>query len=103
MTSKPVGLDTKRTTESSMVTHIRRHTFQKLEVDWENLKRRREELEANLLVEPAMNWQDAAVKAQYIIRRYAETAEALDSGRQELIQSALDDLARLSDTEVTNQ
>ncbi len=103
MTSNPVDRDTKRTTESSMVSHIRRHSLQKLEVDWENLKRRREELEANLLVEPAMNWPDAAVKAQYIIRRYAETAEAQGSRRQKIIQSALDDLARLSDTEVTLQ
>ncbi|NDR57039.1 MULTISPECIES: hypothetical protein [Aliiruegeria] len=103
MTSNPVELGTKRSAESSMVTHIRRHSLQKFEVDRENLRERQEELEATLLVEPAMNWRDAAVKVQYLIRRYSETAEAQDASRQELIQSALDDLARLSDTEVTNQ
>ena len=35
------------------------------------------------------------MKAQYLIRRYSETAEAQDARKQKLIQRALGDLARL--------
>ena len=54
---------------------------------------------AQLLAEPSVTWMEAAVKAQYLIRRYAETAEAGDARKQKLIQRALGDLARLIESE----
>ena len=63
------------------------------------LRRRQEELEVQLLAEPAANWREAAIKAQYLIRRYGETAEGQDTRRQKPINRALGDLARLIDEE----
>ena len=95
MTDKPVDLDTRRSTASQMATDIRRHSLKDFEADQKALRLRQEELEAQLLAEPAADWHEAAVKAQYLIRRYAETAEAQDARRQKLIRRALNDLARL--------
>lgn len=81
-----------------MQTDIRRHSLQDFEAERESLRRRQEELEAQLLAEPARTWPDAAAKAQYLLRLYAETNEAQDARRQKLIQRALGDLARLMDS-----
>lgn len=102
MTDDPVNLDARRSTESRMATDIRRHSLKDFEADQYELRRRQEELEAQLLAEPAANWQEAAVKAQYLIRRYSETFEAQDARRQKLIQRALGDLARLIEAEAPN-
>jgi len=103
MTDDPVDLDTRRTTESKMATDFRRHSLKDFEAEQAALRRRQEELETQLLAEPAASWQEAAVKAQYLIRRYAETAEAQDARRQKLIQRALGDMARLIEEEVEKQ
>lgn len=95
----PVDLDARRSTESRMATDIRRHSLKEFEADQDALRRRQAELEAQLLAEPAANWHEAAVKAQYLIRRYAETSEAQDARRQKLIARALGDLARLIEAE----
>lgn len=95
MTDDPVSLDTRRSTEGQMATDFRRHALKDFEADQEALRLRQAELETQLLAEPAVTWQEAAVKAQYLIRRYSETAEAQDARRQKLIQRALGDLARL--------
>ena len=42
-----------------------------------------------LLAEPASNWHEAAIKAQYLIRRYSETADARDARRQRLIERVI--------------
>ncbi len=102
MTDDPVDLDARRTTESKIAADIRRHSLKDFEADQAALRRRQEELEAQLLADPAANWHEAAVKAQYLIRRYAETSEAGDARRQKLIQRALGDLARLIDAEGTS-
>ena len=100
MTENPVDLDARRSTESQMATDIRRHSLKDFEADQKALRLRQDELEAQLLAEPAADWHEAAVKAQYLIRRYAETAEAQDARRQKLIRRALSDLARLISGEV---
>lgn len=99
MTDDPVNLDTRRSAESRMATDIRRHSLRDFEADQRALRLRQEELEVQLLAEPAANWREAALKAQYLIRRYSETAEARDARRQELIERALGDLARLIEEE----
>ncbi|MGR3760662.1 hypothetical protein ACUXV3_11110 [Roseobacteraceae bacterium NS-SX3] len=102
MNDDPVDLDTRRSEESRMATDFRRHSLKRFEADQEALRRRQDELEAQLLADPAANWHEAAIKAQYLIRRYARTAEAQDARRQKLIQSALGDIARLLDDEAEN-
>ena len=99
MTDDPVELDGRRTAAGKMATDIRRHALQDFEADREALRRRQEELEAQLLAEPAESWPEAAAKAQYLIRLYALTGDAQDARRKKLIERALGDLARLTDRE----
>lgn len=99
MTDDPVDLDARRSAESKIATDVRRHSLKDFEADQRALRMRQEELEAQLLAEPASNWHEAAIKAQYLIRRYSETAEAQDARRQRLIERALGDLARLIEEE----
>ena len=102
MTDDPVKLDARRSSEGMMATEFRRHALKDFEADQAALRLRQGDLEAQLLAEPARTWQEAAVKAQYLIRRYAETSEAQDARRQKLIQRALRDLARLIEREEPN-
>lgn len=95
MSDDPIDLDTRRSLEGKMATDIRRHSLKDFEADQAALRRRQEDLEAQLVAEPATTWPEAAVKAQYLIRRHAETCETQDARRQKLIQRALGDLARL--------
>lgn len=99
MTDDPVDLDARRSAESKIATEIRRHALRDFEADQAALRLRQEELEVQLLAEPASNWHEAAIKAQYLIRRYSETAEAQDARRQDLIERALGDIARLIEEE----
>jgi hypothetical protein len=97
MSDEPVDLDGHRTSAGRIATDIRRHALQEFEADRQALRRRQEELEAQLLAEPAETWPEAAAKAQYLIRLYATTSEAQDARRKQLIGRALADLARLID------
>lgn len=100
MTDDPIDLDTRRSTESMVASEFRRQALKAFEADQTSLRQRQEELETQLLAEPAATWPEAAVKAQYLIRRYAETFEAQDARRQKLIARALGDLARLIEGEL---
>ena len=95
----PVDLDTRRSAGNLMAADIRRHSLRDFEADQSDLRKRQEELEAQLLAEPARTWVEAAARAQYLIRRYAETAEAQDARKQKLVARALGDLARLMEEE----
>lgn len=103
MTDKPVDLDTRRSAEGRMATDFRRFALKDFEADQRALRQRQEELEVQLLAEPASSWHEAALKAQYLIRRYAETAEGSDARRQQLIERALGDLARLIEEDGAEQ
>jgi hypothetical protein len=96
-TNDPVELDGRRTAAGKIATDIRRHALHEFEADREALRRRQDELEAQLLASPAESWTEAATKAQYLIRLYAMTADAQDARRSRLIERALADLARLID------
>ncbi len=91
----PVSLDLRRSAVALIAADIRRHSLKDFEADQTELRKRQEELEAQLLAEPARTWQEAAGRAQYLIRRYAETAEGQDARKQRLVARALGDLARL--------
>ena len=103
MTDEPVDLDARRSAESKMATDIRRHALKEFEADQEALRKRQAELEVQLLANPAATWHEAAVKAQYLIRRYAETSDAQDARRQKLVERALGDIARLIEGESADQ
>ncbi len=95
----PVDLDTRRNAGDLIAADIRRHSLRDFEADQHELRKRQEELEAQLLAEPARNWHEAGARAQYLIRRYAETSEAKDARKQKLVARALGDLARLMEDE----
>ena len=97
MTDEPIELDGRRTTAGRIATDIRRHALQQFEADRLPLRRRQEELRAQLLADPAETWPEAAAKAQYLIRLYGATADGQDALRKQLIAGALADLARLID------
>jgi hypothetical protein len=103
MTDNPVDLDGRRSAAGKIATDIRRHALQEFEADREALRRRQEELEAQLLASPAESWCEAAAKAQYLIRLYAATPDAQDARRTKLIERALGDLARLIDRETLSE
>lgn len=99
MNDDPVDLDSRRSMAGRMATNERRHSLKEFEAAQESLRRRQEELEAQLLAEPAETWPEAATKAQYLIRLYAQTSEGQDARRQKLIERTLGDLARLMESD----
>jgi hypothetical protein len=101
MNDQPIDLDGRRSSAGRIAADIRRHALQEFEADRTALRRRQEELEAQLLATPAETWIEAAAKAQYLIRQYATTADAQDERRRKLIDRALSDLARLIDRDTT--
>lgn len=95
MTDDPVDLDEHRGMAAQIATDIRRQQLHEFQDHQAALRRREEELEKHLLAAPAETWPEAAAKAHYLIRLFAATPEAQDPRRKELIEHALDDLARL--------
>jgi hypothetical protein len=98
VTDDPVDLDEHRGMAAQRATDVRRQRLHEFQADQAALRRRQEELERLLLAAPAETWpEEAAAEAQYLIRLFADTPEAQDSRRKELIAHALDDLNRLCD------
>jgi hypothetical protein len=97
MADDPIELDGHRTSAGRIATDIRRQALQEFEADRLALRRRQEEIEGQLLADPAEPWSEAAAKAQYLIRLNAASADARDPRRKELIARALADFARLMD------
>ena len=95
MTDEPVDLDERRGMAAQKATEIRRERFHQFQADQAMLRERQEELEKHLLAAPAETWPEAAVKAQYLIQLFADTLEAQDPRRKELIAHAMEDLTRL--------
>jgi hypothetical protein len=71
--------------------------FRPTRQDQAALRRRQEEFERHALAAPSTTWAEAAAEARYLILLFAETSEARNPRRQELIAKVLDDLVRLSD------
>ena len=96
VTDDPVELDEHRGMAAQKSTEIRRRLHQ-VQADQAALRRRQEEFERHALAAPSTTWAEAAAEARYLILLFAETSEARNPRRQELIAKVLDDLARLSD------
>ena len=99
MTDDPVDLDEHRGMAAQKATEIRRDRFRQFQEDQATLRLRQQELEKHLLAAPAETWPEAAVKAEYLIQIFAETMEAQDPRRKELIAHTMEDLTRLSGRE----
>ena len=95
MTDNPVDLDERRDAAALKAIEIRRQRIVEFKDDQAALRCRQEELEKLLLAAPAETWPEAAAKAEYLIQLFADTPEAQDPRRKELIAHALDDIARL--------
>jgi hypothetical protein len=94
MTDKTIDLDQHRGMAAQKATDIRR-LLSEVEANQEALRLRQDELEAHLLAAPALNWQEAAEKARYLLNLFAQTPAAQDPRRQKLITDLLDDFVRL--------
>ncbi len=66
------------------------------EADQQSRRDGDEELATQLMAEPAQSWREAAAKAEYLLRRYAGSADAQDARRKTLVERVLLDLARLT-------
>jgi hypothetical protein len=91
----PVKLDEHRGMAAQKATETRR-LLAEVEANERSLRRRQEELETQLVAEPAATWPEAAEKARYLLGLFASTPFAQDPRRQRLITSVLDDFRRLS-------
>jgi hypothetical protein len=95
MTDKPIDLDQHRGMAAQKATGLRR-MMAEVEANERSLRQRQDELETQLLAEPATNWHDAAEKARYLLNLFAATPTAQDPRRQKLIAAVLVDFRRLS-------
>lgn len=95
MTDKPVELDQHRGMAAQKATDLRR-LLADVETNEEALRLRQAELEAHLIAAPAVNWPEAAEKARYLLKLFANTLTAQDPRRQKPIAAVLDDFERLA-------
>jgi hypothetical protein len=95
MTEKPIDLDRHRGMAAQKATELRR-LMTEVHANERALRLRQEELESHLLAAPAMNWQEAADKARYLLNVFADTLAAQDPRRQKLIAAVIDDFDRLA-------
>ena len=97
MSDDPVRLDDHRSNSGRISANMRRIRLTEIDDQYWSLLRSHEELEAQLLADPAKTWPEAAAKAQFLIRRFANTADAEGALVQVVIERALGDLARLTE------
>jgi hypothetical protein len=95
MTDKTIELDQHRGMAAQKATDLRR-LLSEVEANEVALRERQAELETHLLAAPAASWNEAAEKARYLLRIFADTPAAQDPRRQTLITAVLDDFARLA-------
>jgi hypothetical protein len=95
MTDKPVDLDQHRGMAAQKATDLRR-LLSEVAANERTLRATQDELEAQLIAAPALNWQEAADKVRYLLSLLAATASGQDPRRKTLIQAVLDDFDRLS-------
>jgi hypothetical protein len=95
MTDDPISLDEHRGMAARQATELRRR-HSRIKDDQEALRLRQAELE-RLLAAPAATWREAAMKARYLIKLFADTVEGRDLTRKKLISDFLADLERLAD------
>jgi hypothetical protein len=95
MTDDSVNLDSHRGMAAQKATEARRLLAEVTENE-RQLRERLDALEKQLSAAPSTNWHDAAAKATYLLELFATTPQAQDPRRRQLIESVLDDFARLA-------
>ena len=95
MTDDPIDLDKHRGMAAQKATDIRR-VLAEVEANAKILRDQRQELEAQLLANPATSWPEAAAKARYVLNLYAKTLGAQDTQHRRLVDAVLADFARLT-------
>lgn len=96
MTDDPVDLDKHRGMSAQKATEVRRLLLE-VETNSQILRKRQNELEAQLLAMPATSWPEAAVKARYLLMHYQETLGREDTLHHRLVEAVLGDFTRLLD------
>jgi hypothetical protein len=94
----PVKLDERRGMAAQKATDARR-LLAEVEANERSLRQLQEQLEMQMIAEPAATWPEAAEKARYLLRLFASSPFAEDPRRQRLITNVLDDFRRLSRSE----
>jgi len=95
MVEKTDDLDLRRGMAAQKATLLRRSEGA-VRADQRALKTRQEELEHFMLAAPAKTWSEAAERAAYLLKLFADSPTAEDPRRQKLIHSVLADLDRLA-------
>jgi hypothetical protein len=94
MTDKTIKLDQHRGMAAQKATDLRR-LLADVEANEKVLRLRQDELESHLVAAPAANWPEAAEKARYLLKLFANSPIAQDTRRQTLIAAVLADFERL--------
>ena len=84
MTDKPVELDEHRGMAAQKSTEARR-CLREVKADQSALRHRQKEFERYAVTAPSASWPAVAQRARYLIQLFADTPEAQDPRRQELI------------------
>lgn len=95
MTDKPIDLDGRRGLSAQRATESRR-LISEVEAHEAKLHQLRAEAEEQFLALPAASWEEAAVKAKYLLRLYAETLSGGDVRTRRMIAAVLEDFQSLS-------
>lgn len=94
MTDKPIDLDRRREPAAQKATESRRRSVE-VEADTRALRKRRDEIERQLIAAPAATWHEAAEKARYLLGLYNATLGDGDTQRRSLVEAVLADFERL--------
>ena len=100
MVEKTDDLDLHRGMAAQKATLLRRSEGA-VRADQRALKTRQEELEHFMLAAPAKTWSEAAERAAYLLKLFADSPTAEDPRRQKLIHSVLADFDRLVASDIT--
>lgn len=96
-TDDPIALDRHRGMAAQKATELRRMK-RELEANEQLLRERQEQLQSAMILTPALNWEEAAEKAEYLISLLAGRADMRDPRLQKLMTAVFEDFARLSKT-----
>lgn len=95
MAADAIDLDEHRGMMAQRATDIRRRRSG-YEAVQAALREQQRQLEEFLLAAPSVTWPEVAEKAAYLLTLFAESSEARDPRRQQLIGNVLEDFQRLS-------
>jgi hypothetical protein len=95
VTEETIDLDQHRGMAAQKATDLRR-LLSDVEANEKTLRLRQDELETQLISEPAASWHEAAEKARYLLNLFAASLTTQDPRRQRLIAAVLADFKRLS-------